>query len=253
MQISVTIITKNEEANIRRCLDSVRFAHEIVVLDSGSCDNTIKICESYGCKVFSVPWQGFGPTKQAAVEAASCDWVLSLDADEQLSEALQNRLETMAVPDTAHGFVIKRRTYYLGRLIRFSGWGSDAPLRLFNKRKGGFTKDIVHEKVQVEGNPEMIQECMYHYSYPNLSTHLKKIDHYTRLGAEKLAKKGKHAGPVTAAFHGMFKSFQMYFLKLGFLDGKEGFILALISGFGVFVKYIKLWEFHRTGSSKGGQ
>lgn len=249
MQLSVTIITKNEAANIKRCLDSVGFAHEIVVFDSGSDDGTVKICEAYGCKVFCVPWQGFGLTKQAAVAAASCDWVLSLDADEALSKPLQKRLETMDAPDSVHGFAIQRKTFYLGRLIRFSGWGKDAPLRLFRKKKGGFTPDIVHEKVVVKGKTGMIRECIYHYSYPDLSTHLKKIDHYTRLGAETLAEKGKGAGPVTAVLHGMFKAFNMYVLKLGLLDGKEGFILAMISGFGVFIKYLKLWEYNRFGRS----
>lgn len=249
MQLSVTIITKNEEANIKRCLDSVGFAHEIVVFDSGSDDGTVKICEAYGCKVFCVPWQGFGLTKQAAVAAASCDWVLSLDADEALSKPLQKRLETMDAPDSVHGFAIQRKTFYLGRLIRFSGWGKDAPLRLFRKKTGGFTPDIVHEKVVVKGKTGMIRECIYHYSYPDLSTHLKKIDHYTRLGAETLDEKGKGAGPVTAVLHGMFKAFNMYVLKLGLLDGKEGFILAMISGFGVFIKYLKLWEYNRFGRS----
>ncbi len=251
MQLSVTIITKNEEANIRRCLDSVRFAHEIVVLDSGSGDDTVRICEDFGCRVFSVPWQGFGLTKQAAVDAASCDWVLSVDADEELSSDLQNRLKTMDAPKAVHGFTIQRKTFYLGRPIRFSGWGSDAPLRLFRKSKGGFTRDIVHEKVVVTGKTGIMKECMYHYSYPTVSSHLKKIDHYTTLGAEKLAEKGKNAGPVTAVFRGLFKSFQMYILKLGLLDGKEGFTLAMISGFGVYIKYIKLWEYLRAGSPGG--
>lgn len=250
MKLSVAIITRNEEKNIRRCLSSLSFAHDIVVLDSGSTDDTSAICRDFGCRVVSAPWKGFGLTKQACVDQTSCDWVLSVDADEELSPELRDELTTMTEPQGINGFAIPRKTYYLGRLIRFSGWGHDAPLRLFRKSAGGFTPDIVHERITVSGKTGKLKECMYHYSYPDLSSHLKKIDHYTRLGAEKLVSRDRSSGPVTAIFRGIYKFLHMYILKLGFLDGKEGLVLAAVSGFGVSMKYFKLWE-HRLKNGPG--
>lgn len=238
----MAIITKNEEANIGRCLRSLGFAHEIVVADSGSTDATVSLCRSFGCKVFDVPWMGFGKTKQFCVDQTACDWVLSIDADEEVSPELQQVLADMEPPESVGGFFIRRRTSYLGRWIRFSGWQNDAPLRLFNRHRGKFTPDIVHEQVTVTGRTSHLDDFIFHYSYPDLASHLKKLRHYSGLGAEKLAARGKSGGPVKALFHGSYKFFHMYCLKLGFLDRQEGLILAVISAFGVSMKYFMLWE-----------
>lgn len=241
-KITITIITKNEALNIEKCLNSVCWADEIVVVDSDSTDKTVAICEKYGCKIYSTPWLGFGKTKQFCVEKSTNDWILSIDADEVLSEELQKRILSLDPGEGIVGYRIKRKSFYLGSLINFSGWQNDYPLRLFNKNYGKFTDDIVHEKVILNGKTETINELIYHHTYPDIDSHIVKINHYSGLGAKRLFLNGKKSGVIKPVMRSLFKFFRTFFLKFGFLDGKEGFILACISGFGVFLKYYKLWE-----------
>lgn len=244
-KISVTIITKNESHNIERCLNSLSWADEIIVVDSGSTDNTLEICKKFNCKTYSIEWMGFGKTKQFCVDKASNDWIFSIDADEVVSEDLKKAINNIDYDDSIYGYYIKRKSFYLGRLINFSGWRNDYPLRLFNRKFGRFTLDIVHEQVIVEGKTKRINQFMFHHTYPDISSHLQKIDHYSRLGAEKQFARGKKSGIIKPLLRGFFKFLRTYFIKLGFLDGKEGFILACISSFGVSMKYYKLWELNR--------
>ena len=246
--LSIAIITKNEEHNIERCLKSFQWADEIIVVDSGSSDGTPAICNSYGCTIIQTEWLGFGKTKQLAVNSTSHNWVLSIDADEAVTPELKSAIEViLQSPKTADGYYIKRDSYYLQRKIKHSGWQNDYPLRLFNKQQGQFNDTSVHESVVMQtNNLSTIEAPLLHYPYPSIASHLNKINLYTTLGATKLHHKGKRSSLPFAFLSGGVKFIKMYLLKLGFLDGKEGFVLALLSGFSSTLKYTKLWSLWRT-------
>lgn len=239
-KLSVTIITKNEEDNIQRCLNSVKWADEIVVVDSGSTDKTVDICKLYpNCKVHYIPWQGFGKQKQTAINLTKNDWVLSLDADEEISQELKEDIKRILDNPLANGYKIKRKSYFLNKIINHCGWNNDYTLRLFNRFKGKFNQKLVHESVNIEGNATIINSPIIHYTYPKIEDHVTKMIRYSKLGA---MNKKANASIVNALIRGFLKFFKMYFLKLGFLDGKRGFILCFNSGFGVYLKYIYIWE-----------
>ena len=245
-KLSVVIITINEEKNIGDCLESVKWVDEIVIVDSGSVDKTVKICEAKGCKVIESEWLGFGTTKQLAVNSANNDWILSLDADERSTDVLNTVIKKILSKDNkANGYRINRDSYYLGKLIRHSGWQNDRPLRLFNRKYGRFNDKIVHESVQIDGEIGYIRESLLHLSYPNMEIHIDKINRYSSLGAQKLFKKNCKVTLPGAVFRGVFKFIKMYIFKFGFLDGLNGLMLALISSFGVSLKYFKLWKFNQ--------
>lgn len=244
--ISVSIITKNEEKNIEACLQSVQWADEIIVVDSGSTDRTLEICESYHCQIIETPWLGFGKTKQIGVNAASHNWVLSLDADERVSDELREHIVSLVSSTSYQAFHIKRNSYYLGKQIKYSGWQTDCPLRLFDKRYGNFDDATVHESVSLtSGQKSQIESTISHYPFPDIDTHIKKINHYSRLGAQALFDQGKNTSLIYALFSGLIKFIKTYVIKLGFLDGARGFVLALLSGFNSTLKYLKLWSLRR--------
>jgi len=239
--ISASIITKNEEHNIQRCLDSIQWVDEVVVVDSGSTDKTLEICRSYNCKIIETEWLGFGRTKQLAVDAATYEWVLSIDADEEVTTALKDTILATLNKPKADGYTIKRSSYYLKRLIKYSGWQNDYPLRLFNKNAGQFNDAPVHETVVMNSNNlSSIEAPLFHYPYPTIESHIQKINLYSSLGANKLFQQGKQHTILFAFSSGGVKFIKMYIFKKGFLDGKEGFILSLLSAFGASLKYIKL-------------
>ncbi|MBN2430130.1 MAG: glycosyltransferase family 2 protein [Acidobacteria bacterium] len=244
--LTVTIITRNEEKNIARCLASVAWADEIVVVDSFSDDRTPSICREFGCRLLTTDWRGFGRTKQFAVDAATHDWIFSIDADEEVTPELRQALQEMmtTVPCQA-GYRIKRQSYYLGRLIRHSGWNRDYPLRLFDRRRGRFKDVLVHESVTVAGRAGKIEAPLLHYTYPTLTSHLEKINHYTSLAAQELVRQGRRSSTPAAVAKGGLKFLKMYILQRGFLDGREGWILAIVSAFGIMLKYLKLAELSR--------
>lgn len=245
-KLSTVIITKNEEHNIRDCLESIQWSDEIIVVDSGSTDDTVNICREMGCKVIESKWLGFGPTKQLAVDSAENDWILSMDADERISEALAKTIKRILSDQIpACGYRINRDSYYLGKLIRFSGWQKDRPLRFFNKKYGRFNDKIVHESVKIEGEIGFIKETILHFPYPDVNTHIDKINRYSSLGAQKLYEKNSTVCLAGIIFRGLFKFIKMYFLRFGFLDGLHGLVLAIISSFGVSLKYLKLWQLNR--------
>jgi glycosyltransferase involved in cell wall biosynthesis len=246
-KLSVAIITKNEEKNIGRCLESVKWADEIVVVDSGSTDSTMEICKKYHCKIFQSPWLGFSRTKQIAVDYCTNEWVLVIDADEEITPNLKVKiLDTIKSPGFS-GYRIKRRSFYLGQLIQHCGWNKDYPLRLFEKAKGKFDNKIVHESIEMSyGKTGTIEEVMLHYTYPDLHSHLSKIDAYTSLGAAELFEQGESSSISKAVMRGIFKFIKMYFLQLGLFDGKTGFVLCINSAYGVCLKYLKLWEMRQS-------
>jgi len=251
-RLSVTVITKDEAPNISRCLESVRWSDEIVVVDSGSTDATIEICRAFPCRVIQSEWRGFGPMKQYAVEQASNDWILSVDADEVVTTVLASSLSAlMQSGPSSSAFRIRRRSYYLGKPIRFSGWQHDCPIRLFDRRLGTFNDRILHESVIVGGPVDTIRDgVLMHYPYPTISSHLVKMDRYSALAAQDLFAQGRSTCIPMAAARGMAKFIKMFVLRAGVLDGSAGFVLAVNSSFGVYLKYLRLWElWHRQRST----
>jgi len=245
--ISVSIIAKNEEHNIDRCLQSVQWADEIIVVDSGSTDQTLEICKTHNCIIIKTPWLGFGKTKQIGINAAQNDWVFSIDADEEVSKELQSNILSIVKRAEHQAFDIKRISYYLKKQINHSGWQTDYPLRLFNKQYGNFNDAIVHEAVIMQDRSlSRIEMPIYHHPFPDINTHIKKINHYAQLGAQILFKNGKNTSLSYAIFSGIVKFIKMYLIKRGFLDGKEGLVLAILSGFSSTLKYLKLWSLWRT-------
>ena len=244
-KFSVTIITKNEEKNIGRCLESVKWADEIVIVDSGSTDKTLKICRKYNCKIIESEWLGFGKTKKFAVDSATNNWILSIDADEEVTPDLKKEILGILDNPEFNGYKIKRKSFYINKWINHCGWNKEYKLRLFNKQFGNFNEQMVHESVKLNGKIAKINEILKQYTYPNISSHLQKIDRYSKLSATELFKNGKKTSIFMAILKGKIKFLQMYFLQLGFLDGKEGFILSLNSAYGVYLKYLKLWEMNK--------
>lgn len=245
-KISTVIICKNEENNIRRCLESVKWTDEIIIYDSGSTDATLQICKEYNCKIFhNQEWTGFGNAKNNAVNFASNDWILSIDADEEVCDKLKDKIKNILSNNHNHyAFRVKRISFFMGKMVRFSGWQRDYPLRLFNRKYAEFNLKKVHESVQTSEKIRTLNEVLLHYTYPEINTHLNKMIHYSRLGAEQAFAKSKKTCILKALLNGFAKFLKMYLINLGFLDGKTGLILAVNSSFGVYLKYVFLWEMY---------
>lgn len=244
--ITATIVARNEAANIRRCLDSLRWVDEIVVVDNQSSDVTGEICRAFGCRVLVSEWLGFGRMKQMAVDAARNDWILALDADEEVSDVLRERLQALLASEPPRaGYRIRFQGYYLGRAIRHAGWGHEHHVRLFDRRRGRYADRRLHESWQPEGPKGELDEPILHHAYPTIAAHLEKIDRYGRLAAQQLFDEGQRASLIGSGARGAHRFLKMYLVQGGWLDGREGFVLAAISAFGVFNKYLRLWELNR--------
>ena len=243
MSLSVIIITKDEEAAIRRCLESVSWADEIVVVDSGSADRTVEICRQFGAKVqVTVDWLGFGVQKNRALDAASGEWVLSVDADEWLSPALQTEIRGVVVaPGDYAAYRMPRLSSYCGRFMRHSGWWPDPVLRLFRRGRARFSDDLVHERLIVQGTTGALSQPILHESFVDFEEVLDKINRYSSAGAQAMAAKGRKGSLVHAVAHGLWTFLRTYVLSAGFLDGREGFMLAVSNAEGVYYRYLKAW------------
>lgn len=240
-KLSVIIITKNEQDCIGRCLASVKWADEIIVLDSGSSDDTVKICYEYTNHVYSTDWPGFGPQKNRALEKASGDWVLSIDADEWLTDELSDAIKNTLQSPTANGYSFPRRNIYWGKIIKHGDPGSDDVLRLFKRHHGKFSDDIVHERLIVDGNTATIKAPLMHDTYSNFEDMLERINRYTTLTAEKRFKQGKKASVFKAFTHSLWAFIKSYFIRGGILDGAAGFMVAVSSAESCYYRYVKLW------------
>jgi len=243
-KLSVVVICRDEEENIRHCLESVKWADEIIVVDSGSADRTPHIAREYTDHVIRHPWQGYGPQKEFAMSKASGDWVLNLDADERLSPELAREIRSLlSRDDIPHaGFTIPRRTFYLGRWIKHGGWYPDRKTRLARRGKGHWEPDTVHESMTVEGPVGKLRHDILHYTYRNISDHLRVIDEFTSLAADKMLRAGKTHALLNILLNPPWKFLRMYILRLGLLDGLPGLIIAVLGSYYVFLKYAKLWE-----------
>ncbi len=238
--LSVIIITKNEAHNIEDCLQSVAWADEIVVIDSGSNDNTLDICKKYTDKVFVRDWPGYGVQKQRALEMATSEWVLSIDADERVSPELKNEILQVITDVHYDGYEIYFKSEYCGKMIRFGDWWNDKQAVLFRRTKAKFVSALVHEGIDIEGRIGKLKGKIYHLAFPNLSTVLKKMNDYSNASAEQKIRQGKRGGLVKAITHGLWTFVRGYILRLGFLDGREGFLLAVSNAEGTYYRYLKL-------------
>ena len=240
MKITATIITWNEERNIARAMESLRCCDEIVVVDSNSNDRTPEIAEKLGARVIESPWPGYARQKNYAAECASHDWILSIDADEALSEALEGELWQLK----KHGpqfdaYTMPRLAQYLGRWILHSGWYPDRKVRLYNRRKAKWVGEFVHESVVVDGKVGHLESDLLHFTCDSLSEHLKTLDRYTTLAAEQLVSQKRMIGLRHLLFDPAWTFWNTYVFKLGFLDGPEGLAIAWMAAIYNFVKYAK--------------
>jgi len=246
-KLSVVIITYNEEENIRGCLESVNWSNEIVVVDSFSTDRTVEIAREFTPNVFQNRWTNFSQQKNLALEKASNEWVLNVDADERVTPELKEEMLRILNSGSISidGYYIPLRNYYLGKWIRHCGWYPDYHLRLFRKEKGRFNERTVHESVIVEGKKGYLKSHLEHFSYKNLSDHLARIDKYASLSAQEMLRRGKSTRAFDLLFRPLARFIRMYLIERGFLDGIYGLIVSLMSSFYVFTKYLKLWELSR--------
>lgn len=243
MTLSIIIITKNEAASILGCLESVAFADEFIVVDSGSTDNTVALARDFGARVVVTPdWPGFGPQKNRALDLATGDWVLSLDADERVTPALASEIQAVLAAPAAQAYEIARLSDFCGRFIRHSGWWPDYVLRLFKRDVARFTDAAVHERVvlQEQGAPARLQQHFLHYPYANLDALINKVNRYSSDAAASMHARGKRATVFGALGHGCWTFVRIYLIRRGFLDGRHGLVLAVTAAAGSFFRYAKL-------------
>ncbi len=248
--LSIAIITKNEAENLPDCLAGVAFADQIVVVDSGSTDDTVKIAADLGCDLFSEPWRGFGPQKQFAVDQCRNPWVLVLDADERIPPATADVIRDIVSKEQGEiaGYRFPRRNWFQGHWIRHL-WSGDRIVRLFLKERGRMTPAAVHESVEVDGVVEDLDSPIEHYTESDLSKILIKIDHYSTLGAREAFESGRRSSIYGACGRAALTFLQDYFLRLGFLDGPQGLTLSVTDAVNKFFKYAKLSTLHRQARS----
>jgi glycosyltransferase involved in cell wall biosynthesis len=255
--LSVAIITLNEEANLARTLASLRWVEEIVVVDSGSTDRTVEIARGFGAKVVHRDWSGFAAQKNFAISQCTGTWILTLDADEEVSPELQRQMRLLLSSNPPFdAFYLKRRNLFLGRWIRHGGFYPDPKLRLFRRSTANFAitpqfeDRPVHETIAFDGHSSTLDYDLIHHAYPTLSTFIEHMDRYSNLGAELLVEKGRISRSLPAFLANVFIVPQLTFLwnyvfRLGFLDGREGLLLHLYHATYTSWKYAKAWELDR--------
>lgn len=249
--LSVVIITKNEERNIAECLKSVSFASEIIVLDTGSTDRTVEIALEHGARVEHASWEGFGLAKGRALNYATREWALSLDADERVSAELVLEIRQATAQNAIDGFEIPRLTNFVGRWIKHSGWYPDYVLRLFKRERARFSPAQVHEQVILSGPSARLKHPLLHYSYRSIEDYISRMNRYTSLAARELFEKGERYSMWQPLFKPPAILFKRYIMKLGFLDGWAGAEIAILSAVYVFLKYTKLRQLERAPSRAG--
>jgi glycosyltransferase involved in cell wall biosynthesis len=251
MSLSVVIITQDEEANLGRTLQSVNWADERIVLDSGSTDRTVGIARGHGAKVFEESWKGYASQKNSGIAKASGDWVLSLDADEEVSPELAESIKhAIRGNEGYNGYFMARRNFFLGRWIRHGGFYPDRKLRLFRRGTGLFVERDVHETIRVDGRTATLKGDLIHHAYPTLSGYIDTMNRYSSLGARVALRDGRASRSFLAFLGNVYyrPAFNLtwnYVFRAGFLDGREGFLLHLYHNVYVSWKYAKAWEASR--------
>ncbi len=241
--LSIAVVTHNEEANIAECLDSVSWADDIVVVDDFSTDRTPDICSDRGARLFRETWKGFAGQRNSAIEKTRNPWVLALDADERVTPELAEEMRDKLAGETGPvGYRIPYMNHFRGAWIRGGGWRPDYHLRLFRKDKGRFSERELHEAPVLDGPIGVMKHSVRHLAYRDISHVLSKMDSYSTLMARQYLSEGKRGGAWTGLTHGMFTFFSMFVLRRGFVDGTNGLILACLYAAYTFLKYAKLME-----------
>jgi len=249
-RLSVTIIAWNEEERLRSCLESVSWADEIVVADAESSDKTVQLAREFTDRVWVRPWPGFAIQKNFALDQATGDWILSLDADERVSPELAQRVKAIVTADgPADGYLVPRRNMFWGAWVRYGGLYPDYQLRLFRRGAGRFVEDAVHESVRVTGRVETLGEALLHHSYRDLEDFVRRSNRYSTLAARDWLRRGRRVGVPGLIMKPLGRFFSMYILKRGFLDGWRGLVLAVLYAEYVFLRMAKAWEAHRAPGS----
>lgn len=250
MMLSVIIIAKNEAGNIRDCIASVAWADEIVVVDSGSTDDTVGIAEEVGARVYMhADWPGFGPQKNRALGYATGDWVLSIDADERVTPELRKDIEQTMREAKADGYCCPRLSQFCGKFIRHSGWYPDYVLRLFRRNAGRFSDSLVHEIVLLDGKTARLKNPLLHYSYLTQDDVERKVKQYSSAAAEQMFKAGKKSTWLDAVLSGLWAFVRTYVMRLGVLDGIAGLNIATMNARTTYLKYRKLAALRATKQS----
>jgi glycosyltransferase involved in cell wall biosynthesis len=250
-KLTVTIITLNEADHIAAAIDSAAWADQIVVVDSGSTDGTVDIARAKGTTVLSREWSGYVDQKNYAAQAASHDWILSLDADERIPPALATEIRSVLGQEPPmRGYRIPRVTFHFGKWIRTTDFYPDYQTRLYDRRSARWRGKYVHESVTVDGPVGQLASDMEHYSYRDLRDHLDRINQYSTLAARQMHEAGRRAGAVDVLLHPPAAFLRNYVLRRGFLDGTTGLVLSLVNAYAVFLKFAKLWEFQQNPESQ---
>ena len=240
--LTLAVITRNADAHLERCLRSVPFATDILVLDCGSTDRTRQVAEACGARFVTEEWRGFGPQRRRATALAKYDWVLMLDADEALSPESQAEVQSLlAGPMGDEAFAFPRLSQHMGRWIRHGGWYPDWQIRLYDRRQVNWSDAQVHEKIQ-SAHPVRLKEPLFHWVFKDLSHQVDTNNRYSSLGAEELHRRGRSFALFNLLVKPKVKFFETYIFKRGFLDGMPGFIIAVGAAYSVFLKWAKLWE-----------
>jgi len=252
-KLSVMILARNEERNIVDCLNSVRWAAERLVVDSGSTDRTVELARSAGATVLQLPWMGYGETKNKALDKTTGEWILWLDADERVTDALAEEIQGCLGAERIYddAYSVPRRAFFLGRWIRHAGWYPGYVVRLFRKGAARFTVTRVHEGLAVEGSVGWLRNDLIHLTDPDLGHYFDKFNRYTSLAAQDLVSSGTKFRVWQLLVRPLFSFFKMYVLRQGWRDGIHGFVLCALSACYVFVKYAKLWEQNLPQSKEG--
>jgi len=237
------IITLNEEQHIERCLASLKFCDEIIIVDSGSSDRTLEIARKITAKIFSHPWEGYSAQRNFALQLTQCRWVLSIDADEEASSDLAAEIDRVfCLPDKYLAFTVPRKTFHSGRWIKHGGWYPNRLVRLFKKGEGRWVGNELHERWLSPGPVGKLEGHLYHYSFSSITDQVDRNNRYSSLGAVALSKKGERFSLLKLLGKPIFKFIETYVVKLGFLDGRRGFMIAVSAAYSVFLKWAKLWE-----------
>jgi len=239
-KVSVTVITLNEAANIDACLESVAWADEVLVVDSGSTDDTVNRARARGARVVVREWPGYAAQKNWAAGEAASDWILSVDADERVTPALATEIRAALAADATIGFRIPRVTWHLGRWIRTTDWYPDYQLRLYDRRRARWKPRRVHESVEGDGPVRTLTHDLEHYAYRDVSHHHATMDRYPSLAAAEMFDAGRRAGVLDLTVHPFAAFLRNYILRRGFLDGMPGFIISVMNAYYVFLKFAKL-------------
>jgi len=251
-RLSVVLITRNEIRNIHACLRSLAFADEVVVVDSGSTDGTVEAARAAGAHVIpTTDWPGFGPQKNRALDAATGDWIFSIDADEQPTAELAASIQAAIHSGKYDAWETNRRSSYCGQYMAHSGWYPDRVLRLFRRGSARFSDDLVHERVVTQAPVGRLQGDLLHDSMPHFESVIAKLDRYSTAGALALMRKGVKGSLAKALGHGSWAFLRTYVLRLGFLDGRLGLALAISNAEGTYYRYMKLWLLQREAGLPG--